>query len=193
MTPGRQTHRTILISGGARSGKSDFALDMARGLGPRRAFVATAQALDAEMQERIRKHREDRGPDFETVEEPRDLAAALSRLDDVDVVVVDCLTLWLSNLLLSSSDATLAEQTVRKLADSLVRLPFHCILVTNEVGLGVVPDTPLGRSFRDLAGRANQLVARRADEVYIATMGLMVRIKPNPVVTLIGSEHERPE
>jgi adenosylcobinamide kinase/adenosylcobinamide-phosphate guanylyltransferase len=184
------TGKTILVSGGARSGKSDFALGRARELGKRRAFVATAEALDREMEQRIRRHRADRGQEFETVEEPRDLLGALLGLESFDVVVVDCLTIWLSNLLIGSNDPDRVESTVRRLARALDELPFHKVLVTNEVGMGVVPDTPLGRTFRDLAGRANQLLARRADEVYLAAMGIILRLKPSPVVTLEEGDND---
>lgn len=171
------TPRILLIGGAVRSGKSDFALRMARRLGERRAFVATAQALDDEMRERIAEHRRTRGPDFETVEEPIALSAALRSLT-ADVVVVDCLTLWLSNLLLrdETTDAILAA--VDELAAVLGERRCSVILVTNEVGMGIVPETSLGRRFRDLAGIAHQRLAAAADEVYLALLGTVLRIKP---------------
>jgi adenosylcobinamide kinase / adenosylcobinamide-phosphate guanylyltransferase len=169
--------RIILVGGGVRSGKSDFALRLARRLGPRRAFVATAQAFDDEMRARIKQHQRTRGPDFETFEEPIALPATLRSLT-ADVVVVDCLTLWLSNLMLqdATDDAVLAA--VDELVTTLAQRRRSVILVTNEVGMGIVPETPLGRRFRDLAGIMHQRLAASADEVYFAVLGTMLRIKP---------------
>jgi adenosylcobinamide kinase/adenosylcobinamide-phosphate guanylyltransferase len=171
----------ILIGGGARSGKSSFALARARELGVRRVFVATAQALDPEMEARIAAHRTDRGRDFRTVEEPLALPRALARLDEADVVVVDCLTLWISNLLVTG----VAQEAILALVDDLVatvaRAPFHTVLVTNEVGMGVVPDNELARAFRDVTGVAHQRLARAADEVHVAILGLVLRLRPEPV------------
>jgi len=174
--------RIVLIGGGARSGKSAFALSRARSLGTRRVFVATAQALDEEMKERIRDHARTRGADFLTVEEPLALVERLLALRDIDVVVIDCLTLWLSNLLLrDESEARILEQ-VQALAGVLERRAFHAVIVTNEVGMGVVPETSLGRAFRDVAGRAHQRLAGGADEVYLAILGSVLRIRPEPVL-----------
>ena len=174
--------RIVLIGGGARSGKSAFALSRARSLGTRRAFVATAQALDEEMKERIADHARTRGVDFRTVEEPLALVERLLALRDIDVVVIDCLTLWLSNLLLrDESEARILEQ-VQALAGVLERRAFHAVIVTNEVGMGVVPETSLGRAFRDVAGRAHQRLAGVADEVYLAILGSVLRIRPEPVL-----------
>jgi adenosylcobinamide kinase/adenosylcobinamide-phosphate guanylyltransferase len=173
--------RIVLIGGGARSGKSAFALELARGSGPRRAFVATAQAFDDEMRVRIAAHARSRGDDFKTIEEPLALAATLAELRDIDVVVVDCLTLWLSNLLLrDEGEARILEQ-VDALARVLERRPCQVILVTNEVGMGLVPETPLGRAFRDLAGHTHQRLAGIADEIYLAVLGVVVRLRPEPV------------
>lgn len=173
--------RIILIGGGARSGKSAFALARARSLGARRVFVATAEASDGEMRERIARHQAERGPDFETVEAPLDLTGALRSLDGAEVVLVDCLTLWISNLLLAGlSDAEVLAK-VSELAQLLAASRFHALLVTNEVGMGLVPESALGRRFRDLAGRVHQRLARVADEVYLAALGLMLRLRPEPV------------
>jgi len=179
--------RIVLIGGGARSGKSAFALSLARSLGTRRAFVATAQALDEEMKERIADHARTRGADFRTIEEPIALAARLLELRDIDVVVIDCLTLWLSNLLLRDESESRILEQVQTLAGVLERRAFHAVIVTNEVGMGVVPETSLGRAFRDVAGRAHQRLAGVADEVYLAVLGLVLRIRPEPVsVQTIG-------
>jgi adenosylcobinamide kinase/adenosylcobinamide-phosphate guanylyltransferase len=173
--------RIALIGGGVRSGKSAFALELARGRGPRRVFIATAQPLDAEMQARIVEHARFRGDDFKTIEEPFAVPAKLAELHDVDVVVVDCLTLWLSNLLpRDEGEARILEQ-VDALARVIERCSFHVVLVTNEVGMGVVPETPLGRAFRDLAGRAHQRLASIAHEIYLAVLGVVLRVRPEPV------------
>ncbi len=172
----------VLIGGGARSGKSAFALRLARGRGPRRLFIATAEPRDAEMQARVARHREERGIEFATREAPVDVTAALRAADaDFDVVLVDCLTLWISNLLLADA----AEAAILRQADELLDVasasPCPVLLVTNEVGLGIVPETPLGRAFRDITGRVHQRVAARAAEVYFAALGLVLRLRPGPV------------
>ncbi len=172
--------RLILIGGGARSGKSDFALKLARSLGQRRLFLATAQARDAEMAERICRHRETRGDDFTTIEEPLALASAISAQDTYDVLVLDCLTLWLSNLLLEGTDPETIQNQVEELTRLVRAGSMHAIIITNEVGMGLVPETPLGRVFRDVAGIAHQRLSQAADEVYFAVLGTMLRIKPSP-------------
>jgi adenosylcobinamide kinase / adenosylcobinamide-phosphate guanylyltransferase len=174
------TNRIILVGGGARSGKSRFALALARQLGARRLFVATGQARDDEMRERIRKHQVTRGPDFATLEEPLALADSLAELTDVDVVVVDCLTLWMANVLLADDTGQPIDERVNELCDVLRRRRFHAIVVTNEVGMGIVPETPIGRLFRDIAGSAHQRLIECADEVYFAVLGTMLRLKPQP-------------
>lgn len=171
----------VLVGGGARSGKSTFALALARRLGQRRVLVATAEARDEEMARRIAQHQRQRGENFRTVEEPHDLAGALRRIQDADVVVVDCLTLWLANRLLRGDAEAETLERVEEVLGALRGLPGHAIVVTNEVGLGVVPETALGRAFRDLCGRAHQMLARQSDRVYLAALGCMLRLKPGPV------------
>src|SRR4051794_37019167 len=156
--------QVILVGGGTRSGKSDFALARARRLGRRRLFVATAQAGDAEMAERIRLHRDTRGADFDTLEEPLALPEAIGQTTGRDVILVDCLTLWLANLLLQNQGTDEVLGRVGDLAAALRRQPAHAVVVTSEVGLGLVPETPLGRTFRDVAGLAHQRLAAVADE-----------------------------
>jgi adenosylcobinamide kinase/adenosylcobinamide-phosphate guanylyltransferase len=181
-TPGA---RIVLVGGGARSGKSTFALARARRLGRRRAFLATGQAFDQEMTDRIAAHVRTRGADFRTIEAPLALPEALLELRDVDVVVIDCLTLWLSNLLLRQPPAAdvAADVSARvgALAAALQRRAFHAVVVTNEVGMGLVPETALGRQFRDLAGIAHQRLAGIADEIHLAVMGTVLRLRPEPV------------
>jgi adenosylcobinamide kinase/adenosylcobinamide-phosphate guanylyltransferase len=175
--------RLVLVGGGARSGKSSFALARARELGARRLFIATAEPSDDEMRDRIARHRSDRGDDFRTVEEPLALPERLAALEvgDSDVVLVDCLTLWLSNLLVRGAADGEAVAAVDRLLEAAARCPAPIVMVTNEVGMGLVPETPLGRRFRDLAGLAHQRLAARADEIYVAILGLMLRVRPGPV------------
>jgi adenosylcobinamide kinase/adenosylcobinamide-phosphate guanylyltransferase len=172
----------VLVGGGGRSGKSDFALTRARQLGRRRLFLATAQAGDDEMRDRIRQHQRTRGADFRTLEEPLAVPEALARIADTDVLVLDCLTLWLANLLLEGRESGAVLKRVEELVAALRRQPAHAVVVTNEVGLGLVPETPLGRTFRDVAGLAHRRLAAVADEVYFAVLGVMLRLKPGPVV-----------
>ncbi len=174
-------HKMILVGGGARSGKSRFALAYARKLGTRRWFVATAQAADTEMGERIARHRDERGDDFVTKEEPLELPHLLGADLGADVVVVDCLTLWLCNLLMQNRSMAEIEAEIDALLAVLARRRSHVLLVSNEVGLGVVPESALGRTFRDLAGRAHQQLAGQADEVYLAAMGMIIRLAPEPL------------
>jgi adenosylcobinamide kinase/adenosylcobinamide-phosphate guanylyltransferase len=163
----------ILVGGGARSGKSRYALELARKHSGRRGFLATAQAFDDEMRERIAQHRRERGPEFATFEEPLEVADQILRCRSVvDVLVVDCLTLWVSNLLLENR-----EPNPGALLDAAKHLGFTCILVTNEVGSGIVPENALARRFRDLAGSLNQQVAASADEVYLMAFGVPLRVK----------------
>lgn len=174
----------VLVGGGVRSGKSAFALEVARGLGARRVFVATAQAFDGEMEGRIAAHRAERGDAFRTVEEPVDLAGALARVD-ADVVLVDCLTLWISNLLLRGDDLAAVAAQVEAVAAVLSRRRLHAVLVTNEVGMGVVPESALGRTFRDAAGRAHQRLAREADRIYLTALGCILRLRPAPLTLVV--------
>jgi adenosylcobinamide kinase/adenosylcobinamide-phosphate guanylyltransferase len=182
---GAERGSVILIGGGARSGKSAFALSRALELGQRRAFIATAQAFDGEMGARIAAHVRERGDAFETYEVPHALPEALRELQ-ADVVVIDCLTLWLSNQLLQdrSVDRVLAE--VDRLIALLAERHSHVLIVSNEVGMGIVPDNPLGRAFRDLTGHAHQRLAAIADELYFAAMGVILRLRPDPVQALPG-------
>jgi adenosylcobinamide kinase/adenosylcobinamide-phosphate guanylyltransferase len=173
--------RLTLIGGGARSGKTAFALARARSMGSRRVFIATAQALDDEMRARIARHAEERRGEFSTIEEPLDLCGALARVRDADVAVVDCLTLWLSNLVLRGDGQDRIAQQVEDLGNAIAQAPFLVVVVTNEVGLGLVPETALGRLFRDVVGRAHQHLAARAEEVYFAVLGCIVRLHPSPV------------
>ena len=175
------TGRLILVGGGARSGKSRFALARAQALGPRRLFIATAERSDDEMRDRIARHRAERGDRFDTLEEPRALPEALAGARDHDVILVDCLTIWISNLLVGGAPAEVVQDRVAALQAALARRRSHVVIVSNEVGMGLVPETPLGRVFRDLTGLAHQRLAAVADELYLAATGVLLRLRPGPV------------
>jgi adenosylcobinamide kinase/adenosylcobinamide-phosphate guanylyltransferase len=165
-----------LIGGGARSGKSRQALTLARQCGSRLAFVATARPEDDEMRDRIARHQEERGKEFTTFEEPIAIATLLyGEGGRFDAVIVDCLTLWLSNLLCSGAPSI--EDECRRLVDAAARVPARVLLVTNEVGCGIVPENALARQFRDLAGTLNQMAAQAADEVYWMAFGIPMKVK----------------
>jgi adenosylcobinamide kinase/adenosylcobinamide-phosphate guanylyltransferase len=171
-----------LILGGARSGKSAYAVSLARENGGSVAFLATAEPLDREMAARIERHRRERPGAWLTVEEPVDLVPALRQLADrVDLAVVDCLTLWVSNLLRRG----MADEPILSEADALAKLLgerlFSLILISNEVGQGVHPETALGLRFRDLLGLVNQRVAAAADRVFLMVAGQPLPIKASPL------------
>lgn len=170
--------RIDFVLGGARSGKTSVALARAEASGLEPVMVATAQAFDAEMAARIAAHRAERGARWGLVEEPLELAEALTREAAAGrVLVVDCLTLWLSNTLLAERDV---EAAITTLGEALARLGGPAILVSNEVGLGIVPDNALARRFRDLQGRLNREVARLADRVTLVVAGIEVAVKTPP-------------
>ena len=165
----------VLVGGGSRSGKSRFALDYARKCGEPRVYIATAEALDDEMRSRARAHRAEREGEFETIEEPLELEQAiLNGTRRCRAVVVDCLTLWLSNLMHSARDIDTESGRFLRAA---MEAPATVLLVTNEVGCGIVPESELGRRFRDEAGRLNQRAAAAAAEVYWMAFGLSLRLK----------------
>lgn len=167
---------SLLVLGGARSGKSRYAQARAEDSGLKRVFIATGQAFDDEMRDRIERHQADRGPEWRTVEAPIDLPGAIARsAASSTVVLVDCLTLWASNLLLADRDG---EAATAALVVAVAQAAGPLILVANEVGLGIVPDNALARRFRDLAGTINQRVAATAHEVQFVAAGLPLRLKP---------------
>jgi adenosylcobinamide kinase/adenosylcobinamide-phosphate guanylyltransferase len=173
--------RLVLVGGGARSGKSRFGLARAQALGARRLFIATAEPVDDEIRDRIARHRAERVGGFDTVEEPRALPEALGRALGHDVVIVDCLTIWIANLLVGGMTAAMVEDRVAALLIALAQRRSHVVIISNEVGMGLVPDTPLGRVFRDLTGFAHQRIAAVADELYFAAMGVTLRLRPAPL------------
>jgi len=171
-------NKITFITGGARSGKSAFAEGLALRLPGRRAYLATAQALDAEMLARIEHHRRRRGDAWDTFEEPLAVAELVRKLNGrYDVLLLDCLTLWLSNVIARvATDGDVAER-VEDLAAAIGTYAGASLIVSNEVGLGIVPENPLARRFRDLAGFLNQRIARAADEAYLMASGIPVKIK----------------
>lgn len=167
--------RTTLVLGGARSGKSAFAERLASEAATARIYLATATAGDDEMRERIAHHRARRGDGWRTVEEPLALVDTLTRGSQADnAILVDCLTLWLSNLVHADKDV---EAETRQLAAVLREARGNIVLVSNEVGLGLVPETPLGRGFRDAQGRLNQAVAAAVANVAFIAAGLPIWLK----------------
>jgi adenosylcobinamide kinase/adenosylcobinamide-phosphate guanylyltransferase len=178
--------RLILLLGGARAGKSTYATRLAqdgeRGSGDEICFIATAQALDEDMTERIARHRVERPTHWRTIEEPCLIDEALKQASEARIVIVDCLTLFVSNWIMRHEDEHECEQIVRRTTRNFLAVARTrqqtIICVSNEVGLGVVPDTNLGRVFRDLLGRVNQEFAAAADEVYLIIAGLPLRLKP---------------
>src|SRR3569832_1443138 len=181
----------VLVLGGARSGKTGFAERLAMRAGERPLYLATAQALDAEMRERVKLHQEQRHKRFETLEEPLDLSTALKAAARThDVILVDCLTLWITNLLGTNRDVA---QAVDELIATLPDIKdCRVILVSNEVGLGIVPDNALARMFRDLADAAHQRLAENCDEVHFVIAGLPMTLK-GPRLTESTTLLHRPE
>jgi adenosylcobinamide kinase / adenosylcobinamide-phosphate guanylyltransferase len=171
--------KVIFITGGARSGKSGFGLSLAEKHGGRMAYIATAQARDPEMEERIRRHKEARGPLWESVEEPLEIIKALNAIGG-GTVIIDCITLWLSNLMEKSGVDGFEERSSAEasdLANALKNFRGVAIVVSNELGSGIVPLEAAARAFRDGAGRVNQIIARASDEAYLVAAGLPVRLK----------------
>ncbi|HEY2138045.1 MAG TPA: bifunctional adenosylcobinamide kinase/adenosylcobinamide-phosphate guanylyltransferase [Xanthobacteraceae bacterium] len=169
--------RVTLVLGGARSGKSRYAESVTLGFAPPWFYVATAEPLDDEMLARIAEHRARRGSQWRSVEAPRDLAGALAQIPPPAAVLVDCLTLWLSNLMLAGTDV---EAETARLDDALAGAARPIVLVSNEVGSGIVPDNVLARRFRDAQGRLNQRIAARADRVVLMVAGLPLVVKGHP-------------
>lgn len=167
--------KSILITGGARSGKSTLAERMTLELGAPAIYIATAQAFDHEMADRIAAHRARRGAEWKTVAEPMQLAQALNCTDGQGPRLVDCLTLWLSNLMLAQHDwATETDRVLHELSQQTSPVVF----VTNEVGGGIVPENKLAREFRDAAGLLNQRIAAACDELWLCVAGHPIKVKP---------------
>ncbi|TCV66759.1 adenosylcobinamide kinase /adenosylcobinamide-phosphate guanylyltransferase [Neorhizobium sp. R1-B] len=164
-----------LVLGGARSGKSAFSETLARATGFERHYIATGRAYDEEMRERIARHRADRGKQWVTHEIPLDLTVQIQSIDGPGrVILVDCLTLWITNLMMEERDI---DAATTELTGVLRLLSAPIILVSNEVGLGIVPENKMAREFRDHAGRLHQRIAAVADDVYFVAAGLPLRMK----------------
>lgn len=166
-----------LVLGGAASGKSAHAEALVTATGRPRVYIATAEAWDAEMAAKIARHRASRGPAWRTLEAPRDLPAALATVTPDEAVLIDCATLWLTNLMLADADLPAAETA---LLAALAACPAPVVIVSNEVGQGIVPDTALGRRFRNAQGALNQRLAARADTVVAVMAGLPLSLKSPP-------------
>ncbi len=171
---------TTLVIGGCRSGKSSHAQRLAESIGPRRLFIATCVPTDPEMQERVRRHQEDRGADWDTNEEPLEISnSILLKKKENDVILIDCLTLWATQLTLGDATDDDVGKRLAALAEAMRAPGAALVFVSNEVGCGIVPKNALARRFRDVAGRVNQSVAAAADRVIWMVAGIPVTIKPD--------------
>ncbi|BAQ70899.1 bifunctional adenosylcobinamide kinase/adenosylcobinamide-phosphate guanylyltransferase [Rhodovulum sulfidophilum] len=166
--------RIILVTGGARSGKSSHAEARVRAMPGAPVYIATSEPQDDEMRDRVARHRAARGPGWTLIEEPLDLVGALDRSDGAGPRLVDCLTLWLANHMFAERDW---EPEAARLTEALLRQKSPVVLVSNEVGMGIVPENALARAFRDAQGWVNQRVAKVADEVEFVVSGLPLRVK----------------
>lgn len=172
---------SILIIGGTKSGKSSHALKIGQdflqqGNHGKGLFIATATAGDEEMAERIQRHREERGKEWETIEEPIHVTKIIKQnANDFDVVLIDCLTLWLSNLMFKSIDT---DSYIKDLSNAISCVTTPVLLVSNETGMGIVPSDPIARKFRDLSGNMNQYLAKSCGKVILMTAGIALQIKP---------------
>ena len=166
------------VMGGARSGKSRYAQELAKKIGKMVAFIATCTPCDEEMKRRITLHKKSRPRNWKTIEEPKDIKSALSKLKNkFNVVIIDCLGILVSNFLADGLKETEIKMEIESIARILSKSKFTPIVVSNEVGGGIVPDNPLARAFRDILGIANQVMARYADTVYVMQAGIAVKIK----------------
>lgn len=175
----------LFVTGGCRSGKSSYAQRYAESAGKRRIYLATSQALDDEMRQRIRTHQESRGAGWDTIEEPIEVKDALVKAAmQADVVLLDCITLWVTNCLM----AEMSDEEIFSRADDLARtfseIPCSVAIVSNEVGSGIVPEHALARRFRDLAGAVNQRIAAKADTVVLSVSGIPLAVKGTLPISL---------
>jgi len=168
----------IFIVGGARSGKSRYAQGLAKKIGRRVAFVATCVPQDREMKKRVARHQDARPRFWKTIEEPRNITSVLAGLTNkFEVVIIDCLGILISNLLSSGLSQRAVEKEIRAIAEFLSKAEFSSIVVSNEVGGGIVPENALARKFRDLAGFSNQIMSKRASDVVLMQCGIPMKIK----------------
>jgi adenosyl cobinamide kinase/adenosyl cobinamide phosphate guanylyltransferase len=171
---------TFLL-GGARSGKSSLAVRIATSWGTQVTFVATAEAKDDEMSSRIGRHRDERPPGWDTIEAPRSLTGALEKVDSASGLIVDCISFWVANQVMDGVAAAAIEEEASSAVDALASRAGQAIAVSNEVGLGLVPDNELGRTFRDVLGRVNALAASRATAAYLVVAGRVLAIEEFPL------------
>ncbi len=174
----------ILITGGSRSGKSAFAQKMAEDRPGTRLFVATCPVIDPEMAQRIKLHRQQRqSAQWQTVEEPLDISLVLNRNREQDTILIDCLTLWVNNIMYEAHkcnqavDESQISEKIKEVLVAAAQCSGKIIFVTNEVGLGIVPENQAARLYRDLVGRCNQLVGTAADQAYLLSCGIPLRLK----------------
>jgi adenosylcobinamide kinase/adenosylcobinamide-phosphate guanylyltransferase len=171
------SYKTLLVTGGSRSGKTAYSLERAMPF-KNRIYMATAEAIDSEMDDRISRHQKERGDEFQTLEEPLDLAGALQRIPEgTDVVLIDCMTVWLGNLMHKNGEQPEPYSEVHEFIQTLKKPPCNIIIVTNEVGSGIIPHDAMTRTYRDHAGWLNQDIAKVADEVVLVACGLPLKLK----------------
>ncbi|MBB5720489.1 adenosylcobinamide kinase/adenosylcobinamide-phosphate guanylyltransferase [Loktanella ponticola] len=175
------------VTGGAASGKSTFAETLARGTEKPKIYVATMQPYDDEMRAKLTKHQSDRGDDWTTIEAPIDVVTILKKAQPTDVILLDCVTLWLTNVLLADHDV---EAACGELVNALVTCRCDVVVVSNEVGMGIVPDNALSRKFRNMQGKINQMIAARADTVITVISGLPLVLKGS--CDLVSATHVFP-
>lgn len=172
--------KITFILGGARSGKSSYALKIAKDRPGKVAFIATCEAKDKEMKGRIAIHRTTRPSHWTTFEEPRNIDKRAGKISpSFKTVIIDCLTLWITNLMMENMTPASIEKKARQLVSIMKKMKADSIVVSNEVGLGIVPDNKLARDFRDIAGRVNQIIAGRSDKVYFMISGIPMKLTKN--------------
>lgn len=170
--------KIIFLLGGARSGKSQFAIKLAKKDARKVAFIATCVGLDREMEKRIRLHKRNRPINWQTFEAPKDIALLLKKIGSkFEIIIIDCLTLLVSSFLLKGLKEEDIEKKINKILDTLKRTKAKSIIVSNEVGLGIVPENKLARDFRDIVGRINQIVAKESNQVFFMASGIPIKIK----------------
>ena len=169
--------KIIFISGSVRSGKSGFAVSRAKKFKTPVVFIATCRPLDDEMKERVHKHKQNRPKTWKTIEEDMDIAAVIRRLKEKDTAILDCLTLWISNLLLAGLNEKEISRRIKDFIAALKQTPASVVIVSNEVGWGIVPDNRLSRIFRDIIGTLHQRIAAVSDEVHLMVAGIAMKIK----------------
>jgi adenosylcobinamide kinase/adenosylcobinamide-phosphate guanylyltransferase len=170
------------IIGGTRSGKSTYSLEIAKNTGTKIAFIATAPYYDDDMRKRIEKHQTERPESWHTYEEQKELVSLLKKLENnYDTVLIDCLTLYITNLMLDSFEEKAIYITLDDVLKTVKAASYQTIIVSNELGMGVHPENKMAREFRDIAGRCNQLTATNADDVYFVVAGIPIKIKTEGV------------